>query len=108
MDALDRWRRDPRRRTSLLLVGAVVGLLVASVHWFGLLVGGALVGIPARTTRRALATGLGFGVLAWVVFAVRQFATGAAGYSAATTLLGLSFAIAVVLGVVGSSVRELR
>ena len=107
MGTIEAWRRDPSRRIPLIVTGAFVGLLVTDVHWIGLLVGGALVGMPARSTRWALAYGLGFGVLAWIVFAVVQLGTGIGGYSAATTLLGLSLGMAVVLGTIGASVRAL-
>jgi len=104
---LEAMRETPRYRSLVIAIAAVIGLLLGSVHWLGLLVGGALVGAPAKTTRRALVFGAGFGVLAWAVFAASQFQAGVGPYENAVSLLGLSVAIPVVLGVVGASVREL-
>lgn len=98
---------ENRRR--LLLAGAVVvGVAVSTVHWIGLAVGGALVGLLAQSTRRGLLAGAGFGLLAWLVFVVAQFPTGAWPPGDAPPLFGLALAFAVGLGVVGSSVRALR
>lgn len=105
--ALETVRETPRYRSLVLALAAVVGLVLGSVHWFGLLIGGVLVGAPAKTTRRALVFGAGFGVLAWAVFAANQFQGGVGPYENALSLLGLSLAIPVVLGLVGASVREL-
>jgi NO-binding membrane sensor protein with MHYT domain len=96
-------------RRGLLLVGAVlVGLAVSAVHWIGLAVGGALVGLVAQSTRHGLVAGAGFGLIAWLIFVVEQFQNGAWPPGDAITLFGLALGIAVGLGVVGASVRALR
>ena len=92
-----------------LLAGAVVaGLAASTVHWLGLAVGGALVGLAARTTRRGLLGGAGFGLLAWMLFVAGQFRTGAWPPGDALALFGLALGVAIALGVVGASVRALR
>ena len=63
-NALTTVRADPRRRAVALVVAAVVGLAVAWVHWLGLFVAGALVGLVSRTVPRAVGWGLVVGVLA--------------------------------------------
>ncbi|WP_302080660.1 hypothetical protein [Salinibaculum rarum] len=51
------------------LAGAVVvGLVLVAVHWVGLFVAGALVGLTRRSLVRALVAGLAFGVLVLAVF----------------------------------------
>jgi hypothetical protein len=90
-------------------VSAVVGLAVAWFHWVGLLVGGVLVGALARSWSRALAAGLGFGLLAWVVFlAVLSDAGRLAAYWGSGQLLYVSLAIPLVLGLVGSLAYGLK
>ena len=62
--ALTAVRADPRRRAVALLVAAVVGLAVAWIHWLGLFVAGALVGLVSRSVPRAVGWGLAVGALA--------------------------------------------
>jgi hypothetical protein len=57
-------RTDARARWAALAAGAIVGLEVAWVHWYGFLLGGALVGLASKNAERGLAAGLGFGLLA--------------------------------------------
>lgn len=103
----DRFSGENRR--GLLIVGAVLlGLAASTVHWIGLAVGGALVGLVAQSTRRGLLAGAGFGLFAWLVFVVGQFQNGAWPPGDAITLFGLALGIAVGLAVVGASVRGLR
>jgi hypothetical protein len=99
-------RADRRARWAATLAGIVVGLTVAWVHWLGFVLGGALVGLAATDAKRALAAGLGFGLLAWGVFAGLLAANGAlAGYFAMGRLLYLSVGIPVVGALLGSLVR---
>ena len=105
-DGLAAVRRDPRKRAAALAVGAVVGLAVAQVHWVGLVLGGALVGLASRDLLHALAAGLAFGVLAWLAFAALLAARGALdGYLGAGRLLYVSVAIPLLGGTFGSLAR---
>lgn len=63
-------RTHSRAHRLALAVAMAVGLALAWVHWLGLLVGGALVGVVAPDFRRALLTAVGFGVLVLFVFAL--------------------------------------
>jgi len=63
-------RDDPTRRWVALALAAVVGLAAAWVHWFGLVLGGALVGLVSSRLRWAVVAGLGFGALVLVTFVV--------------------------------------
>ncbi|MFB6125028.1 MAG: hypothetical protein ABEJ59_03625 [Halanaeroarchaeum sp.] len=94
-------------RAAFLPVAVLVGLLLAAVHWVGLAVGGALVGLAASSTRRGLAAGAGFGALAWAVFLGRQFVAGVGPGPDATQLVAVALVGAVVLATVGASVRVL-
>ncbi|MFB6075017.1 MAG: hypothetical protein ABEJ89_08400 [Haloarculaceae archaeon] len=64
---LDAWlaalRADDARRRGALVVALALGLGLAWLHWIGLIVAGALVGLTRRSLPRALLAGLGVGVL---------------------------------------------
>jgi hypothetical protein len=63
-------RADERRRRIALGGAIVLGLVAVALHWVGLFVAGALVGLTRRSLPRALAAGLAFGVLVVAVFFV--------------------------------------
>ncbi|PSP80032.1 hypothetical protein BRC81_02210 [Halobacteriales archaeon QS_1_68_20] len=103
---VDTWfaelRADPTRRRVALAVGAVLGLAAATVHWLGLVAGGALVGLTRRSLPRALLAGLGFGVLVVVAFVAT------AGIDAVDVLAPLSYltvGLALVAPAWGALVR---
>ncbi|WP_312908697.1 hypothetical protein [Natronosalvus caseinilyticus] len=52
-----------------LFVAVGLGLALSWLHWAGLVVGGVLVGLVARSLLKALGYGLGFGLVVLVVFA---------------------------------------
>jgi len=98
-----------RERTLVAAVAVVASLALASVHWLGLLVGGVAVGVLASTWPRALAAGLGFGALAWVVFLGTLWRAGRlAAYWDAGLLLYASVGIPLALGAVGALAHGLR
>ncbi|WP_276301376.1 hypothetical protein [Halorussus lipolyticus] len=107
--ALAEIRGDARARWAALLAGAVVGLAVAWVHWYGFLFGGALVGLASKDLKRALAAGVGFGLLAWGVFvglvATTGGLVGVVQYAEMGRLLYLSAGIPVGLSALGSLIR---
>lgn len=99
--------RTNRRERWYALVGAtIVGLAVAWVHWYGFVLGGALVGLVSRNLKRGLLAGLGFGVLAWVAFAALLASHGSLGaYLGMGQITALGVAIPVVGSLLGSLVR---
>ncbi|WP_128478195.1 hypothetical protein [Halorussus pelagicus] len=104
--ALAEIRTDARARWAALLAGVVVGLAAAWVHWYGFLLGGAVVGLASKNVKRGLAAGIAFGVLAWAVFAVLVAANGGlVQYARMGRLLYLSVGIPVGLSALGSLVR---
>ena len=62
-------RAGTRGRRLLVTAGAVaVGLVLATGHWLGLVLGGALVGVLQRDLKRAVVGGLLFGLVALGAF----------------------------------------
>lgn len=104
--SLQRVRTDPFVHWVALLLTTGVGLSLASIHWLGLVAGGALVGLVAPSLKRALLAGLAFGVTALLVWLVVLATNGVLGKVLAT---GQFFGIAVLIGVLapllGSLVR---
>lgn len=89
-------RRRPNRRRSLLVAAALVGLGLVWLHWLGLFVAGALVGLASRSTPRALLAGLAFGLL---VIAVHVLASPVMGIGTFVGLRPLSYVtIGLALG----------
>jgi len=98
-----------RRRALVAVVAVVASLALARVHWLGLLVGGIAVGLLAASWPRALAAGLGFGALAWLVFLGTLWRAGRlAAYWDAGLLLYASVGIPLALGLVGALAFGLR
>lgn len=105
-EQLGRVREESGPHWVALVVALVVGLVLSTVHWLGLVVGGALVGLVAASLRRAVVAALGFGVLVVLVWGVSLALFGALGAVRATgELAGLGVAIALAAPVVGSLAR---
>lgn len=83
---------------------ALVGLALASVHWIGIVVGGTLVALPARTFPLGVASGLVFGVAVVFVFLL-VLATG--GLGGAAVAMGQPFWAAVGIGIACSLLGSL-
>lgn len=98
-----RERRD--RRLLALAVAAVVGLALVWVHWLGLFVAGALVGLASRTVLRALLAGLLVGVLVLVVHVLASPVVGPAEFVALAPASYVTIGAALVAPVWGSLVR---
>lgn len=107
-DRLQTLRAGRSTRWGLTVVGVAVGLLLASVHWLGLVVGAAAVALPQQTLPRGLAVGLGFGAVAVVVNLAVLATTGPAALDTALAMrqvFGVSVAISLVAGLVGGLIR---
>lgn len=99
---------DPRIRWPLTLTATLVGLALATVHWGGIVLGGAVVGLCWPTLRRALLAGLAFGLVV-VLVTLAQFALAGSldEYLAMGPLLAISVAVPLVAGTLGGAVRGL-
>lgn len=91
-------RSTPRYRLLATGCAAIVGIVLATQHWIGLVVGGALVALPAQTLPRGIVAGALFGLLAVAVFFTVLWTEGLAGAAVDT---GVPFLAAVGIGVVG-------
>jgi hypothetical protein len=99
-------RTNRRERWYALVGAAALGLVAAWVHWYGFVLGGALVGLVSKNVKRGLLAGIGFGVLAWVGFVALLASYGSlTGYLGMGQVTALSAAIPIVGGLLGSLVR---
>ncbi|QSW98610.1 hypothetical protein [Haloterrigena alkaliphila] len=102
--ALERIRTDSRHHAVAVVVAVALGLALSWLHWFGLVVGGALVALTASTPWRGVAGAIGFGVVVLVAFALSL--GGSAGtVFGMTPVIYLVVASAIGLPVLGSLVR---
>jgi len=103
-----RVREESTAHWVALSVAIVVGLVLSTVHWLGLVVGGALVGLVAASLPRALLSGLGFGLLVATIWALLLALSGALGdVTAMGELAGLGLLVALLAPVFGSLARGL-
>jgi hypothetical protein len=99
---------DPTSRWRATVLAGALGALLATVHWSGILLGGALVGLAWPTLRRALLAGLGFGIAVVAVFALELALAGALANVVAMGVLGaVPLAVPLVGGPLGAVVRGL-
>lgn len=94
----------------LAFAGVVLGLAGGTVSWFALVLGGALVALPARSVGRGIAAGIGLGLLELAVFVGLLVTNGTFG-PAVPSLTGQVGAVTIAVGmaapVLGSLVRGL-
>lgn len=98
-------RTEPRKRYAALAVALVVGLGAAWVHWLGLVVAGALVGLVSRTVPRAVAAGLGVGVAALALNVLASPTMGPGEFLALTPPAYVAIGAGLVGPVWGSLIR---
>lgn len=106
LDALIMARESPRYRLLCSIVAIIIGLILSSVHWFGFVIGGALLGLLAVDLKQALVRGFGFGVLAVLGWSLVLAMEGTLLDVVATgSLFGLAIAIGLAGALVGSLAR---
>lgn len=106
---LDRLRGEPRTRMATAVLAVVVGVVLGSLHWVGLVVGAALVSLTRETPRRGLAAGVGFGVVVVVTHVAVLAASGPSVVATAVAMrqvFGVSVAVPLVAGLVGGLARS--
>lgn len=103
---LERARTEPRAHAVAVVLSVAIGLLLASLHWFGLVVGGAIVGAVTPSLRRAVVGAVGFGVVVLIAFAL---VLGTATWTVleTTPVVYLTVGAAIGLPVLGSLSRGL-
>lgn len=107
-DRLHGVQTDPTSRWRATVLAGAFGALLATVHWSGLLVGGALVGLAWPTLRRALVAGFGFGVAVVAVFALELALAGTLTEVLAMGVFGVVPAvIPLIAGPLGAASRGL-
>ncbi|APW99499.1 hypothetical protein CHINAEXTREME_17760 [Halobiforma lacisalsi AJ5] len=106
-DGLERVRTDSTVHAVALFVAVAVGLALSWLHWLGLIVGGALVGLVSATPKRAVLGGLGFGVLVLAVFAA-TLGDSAVVAAETTPIVYVAVGAALGLPVFGSLIRLVR
>ncbi|WP_121742729.1 hypothetical protein [Natronorubrum halophilum] len=67
---LERLRTEPRAHAVAVGIAIAIGLVLSWLHWFGLVLGGGLIGLVSATLPRAALGAVGFGALVLVVFAL--------------------------------------
>lgn len=104
----ERIRSSSRYRALGSLLALLLGLGLATLHPLGLLVGGILVSLVARTPLRGLIAGFSFGVVVLIVFTAE-----AAQAGRLDPLLGaglpaiLAISLPLVLGTLGGLARSI-
>jgi hypothetical protein len=98
-------RTEPRKRYAALAIALVVGLGAAWIHWLGLFVAGALVGLASRTVPRAVVAGLGVGVAVLALNSLASPTMGAGEFLALTPPAYVAIGAALALPAWGALVR---
>ncbi|MXV62326.1 hypothetical protein GS429_09680 [Natronorubrum sp. JWXQ-INN-674] len=103
---LERIRTEPGPHAVAVVIAVALGLLFSWLHWFGLVVGGALVSVLAPNLRRGVVGAVAFGAVVLVAFA---FALGSSTWIVIemTPVVYLVVASAFGLPVLGSLLRGL-
>lgn len=98
-------RTDSRKRYAALLVAAVVGLAAAWLHWVGLFIAGALVGLVSRDLPRAVVAGLAVGLATVAVTVLANPSMGPGEFLALTPPVYVAIGAGLVLPAWGSLIR---
>lgn len=99
-------REDPFIHWVTLAGALIAGILLAQLHWLGLVAGGALVGLVTTSLLRALLAGVGFGITVLFIWAGTLAAAGSLGnVSSMGELAALGVGIGIAAPVLGSLVR---
>lgn len=106
IEQLDAIRNRPKRRAIVISLCYGIGLGLASVHWLGLIAGGALVALPNRRLLTGIAAGFVFGLLVIIVWFLLHWHAGMIGSIVGMgEFTGIAVAVAIGLPLLGSLVR---
>jgi len=102
------WLREGPRADQVTVLAFVLGTALGAVHWAGLFVGGALVGVVAPSFTRAVQHGLYLGVLVLGLFVGALWLYGSlSAYLAMGQVLYLNLATTLLLPPLGATLRGL-
>ena len=96
---------DRGRRWLVTAAGLAAGLLLVTVHWMGLVLGGAVVGLFQRDLKRAVLAGLVFGVVVLAAFVLVAPRLEAGELLALTPAVYVTIGASLGLSLLGSLVR---
>lgn len=100
-------RETTHLRRLTTLIGLMLGLGLATMHWLGLVAGGVLVALPATTPRQGMVNSLVFAVLALVVFLGGSLLAGTLSSVLGTGLPAvLAIVSPIVLALLGALIRS--
>lgn len=103
-----RWLREGPRADQVTVLAFLLGVVLGAVHWVGLFVGGALVGVVAPSFTRAVQQGLYLGVLVLGLFVGSLWLYGSLPtYLAMGQVLYLNVAMTLLLPPLGATLRGL-
>lgn len=104
--SLEALRTNRQARWAAFALATLLAVGVATMHWIGFVLGGALAGLASKDLKRALAAGFAVGLVSWLVW-VAFLATGgiATEYFAMGQILAVSAAIPIAGSMVGSLAR---
>lgn len=99
-------RDDPFVHWVVMIAAVVLGFVLASVHWLGLVAAGILIGLVTTSFKRGLMAALGFGFLVLAVWFLRLALGGSLGKVLATgQFLGIAILVGLCAPLLGSLVR---
>ncbi|MFB6196967.1 MAG: hypothetical protein ABEI52_01690 [Halobacteriaceae archaeon] len=102
---LARVRTTRRYRILGTLLGAAIGIGLTWIHWIGLIIAGAVIGIIQRNMARAAGASLGFGVLVLLVMVASSPDLSAGELLAFRPIVYVTVGSALGLPLVGSLAR---
>lgn len=98
-------RESPTQRSVFLAVAALVGLGFAWIHWSGLFLAGALVGLASKTVPRAVVASVLVGAAVLALHVLASPAMGAGEFVALSPPSYVAVAAALLMPLWGSLVR---
>ncbi len=88
------------------ILAFIVGIVLSCIHWVGIIAGGVLVGLTAKSSKQALALGFTMGVTVWVIFLLYVAYLGlVAKVLALEPLTYMSIALTLLLSTLSASVK---
>ncbi len=88
------------------ILAFIAGIILSCIHWVGIVAGGILVGLTAKSSKQALALGVALGIAVWAIFLLYMASLGlAAKVLALGPLAYLSIALTLMLSTLSASVK---